>query len=508
MRITTILALVLAAGCGGPDEYGTSESDLVATVSSSRLGWNMDFVYAGGFVFANKMKMSRTWVSCTTNTWDDGRPIAVDSKGWPTSLLSGQQATTLLRVHGGGRYVIRWTGTGRLDVRDHLGFVSKSANRVVINTSPNQQIQLRILSVPVTNIDVRKEGVAATQIWDPVFEQRLAGARVLRFMQWGMTNGDGGGVPRYWSERSKPRWYTQNQKYGVAYEHMINLANRVQADPWITIPHLADDAYVTNLALMLRAGLAPGLKVYVEWSNEVWNDAYPQAQYARSMGLAAGLGGGDSHRARLQYQARRTRQVFAIFERVFAGQMNRVVRVVASQCGNDWNDAQLMGFENLAAHADALAVAPYFGHSIGRQANASNVRNGGVTWVMNTLENYSLPATIADIGISAASARRWGKRLIAYEGGQHIVAEPSLQNDASITSVLESAQRNSRMYTLYRRLLTAWDQAGGKLFTHYTYTGTWGKWGYWGALENNDSTLGGTSAHKFRATLDWAKTHP
>jgi hypothetical protein len=188
--------------------------------------------------------------------------------------------------------------------------------------------------------------------------------------------------------------------------------------------------------------------------------------------------------------------------------MGRVVRVVASQMGNDWNDAQLMSFEGLSSHADALAVAPYFGHNIGRMANAQNVRNGGATWVLNQLENVALPQLVQEMQMSAASARRWGKKLIAYEGGQHIVAEPALMNDTTVTNVLEAAQRSSRMYTIYGKMLAAWDRAGGKTFVHYTYTGQWGKWGYWGALENNDSVINGNGAHKFRAIKAWAITHP
>ncbi len=499
----------MAGDAGAEVDAGTSVAmDAGQQVHAPAVyGWNLDFIYGGGFVFADKMKMARPWVSCSGSTWDDGRALAVDANGWPTSLLAGQEAATLTKVHGGGHYVVTWTGAGSVDVRDHLGFVSQQPNRVVVDTEPEALLQLRIVQVPVHNLQVRREGAPASDVWDPIFVQRLAGAGVVRYMQWGMTNGDEGGVPSTWSERSQPDYFTQNQRFGVAYEHMIALSNDLGVDAWINVPHLADDTYVQNLANMLRDTLDPGLKVYVEWSNEVWNDSFPQALYARQMGAAAGLGGGDSHLARLQYQSRRTRQVFEIFEQVFAGQMNRLVRVVASQEGNDWNDAQLMGFEGLAAHADALAVAPYFGHNAGRQQNAQSVRSGGVSWVLDFMEQSALPQLISEIQMSAASASQWGVPLIAYEGGQHLVAEPSLQNDTSITSVLEAAQRDPRMYDLYRQLLSAWDAAGGSLFVHYTYTGTWNKWGYWGALESNDSALSSDGAHKYRAILDWAATH-
>src|SRR5688572_17165017 len=54
-------------------QYESAEFNAVAgIVSSSVLGWNLDFVYGGGFVFANKMNMARSWVSCTNYVWNDG----------------------------------------------------------------------------------------------------------------------------------------------------------------------------------------------------------------------------------------------------------------------------------------------------------------------------------------------------------------------------------------------------------------------------------------------------
>ena len=61
---------------------------------------------------------------------------------------------------------------------------------------------------------------------------------------------------------------------------MIALANASNTDLWINIPGPATDAYVAQLANLIKngdvvngvayAGLNPNLKVYVEYSNEVW----------------------------------------------------------------------------------------------------------------------------------------------------------------------------------------------------------------------------------------------
>lgn len=53
---------------------------------------------------------------------------------------------------------------------------------------------------------------------------------------------------------------------GICY--WISKSNK--KDIWINIPHAADDEYVTNLAKLIKDKLDPSLKVYVEYSNEVW----------------------------------------------------------------------------------------------------------------------------------------------------------------------------------------------------------------------------------------------
>jgi hypothetical protein len=58
---------------------------------------------------------------------------------------------------------------------------------------------------------------------------------------------------------------------GIALEHLIELAITQQADPWINIPVLADDDYVTQLANLLFAKLPSQYSAYIEFSNEIWN---------------------------------------------------------------------------------------------------------------------------------------------------------------------------------------------------------------------------------------------
>lgn len=82
-----------------------------------------------------------------------------------------------------------------------------------------------------------------------------------------------------WEDRPRMEDATWTS-WGVPAEVMIDLSNQIGADPWFTMPHMADDAYVSNFATLVRDRLHPRLKAYVEYSNEVWNFIFPQAQWA------------------------------------------------------------------------------------------------------------------------------------------------------------------------------------------------------------------------------------
>jgi hypothetical protein len=109
---------------------------------------------------------------------------------------------------------------------------------------------------------------------------------------------------REWSDRKLPTAMkgTWDDRHAV-WENEVMLANETGKDLYITIPINASPDYVYKLANLLKygsdgvnpytgpvanptfPGLNPNLRVYVEWSNEVWNWAFSQgpagAQAAR-----------------------------------------------------------------------------------------------------------------------------------------------------------------------------------------------------------------------------------
>jgi hypothetical protein len=66
----------------------------------------------------------------------------------------------------------------------------------------------------------------------------------------------GGPAINVWSCTPSTRGFVEVQYTpGISFEHMIGLANAVQADAWICVPHLATDDFITQLAYMLRGNL-------------------------------------------------------------------------------------------------------------------------------------------------------------------------------------------------------------------------------------------------------------
>ena len=167
----------------------------------------------------------------------------------------------------------------------------------------------------------------------------------------------------------------------MALEYLIQLSNTLNADPWFCMPHKADDDYVRQFAQMVKSGLKPELKMHIEYSNECWNGIFGQAGYCKDTGKALGLSDND-YQAQLRYYSKRAVEIFEIWEEVFGG-TDRLVRVLAAQSANPWTSEQVMDFEEAYKHADALAIAPYFGNALGDPKTQDEISKWTVDQVLD-----------------------------------------------------------------------------------------------------------------------------
>lgn len=469
----------------------------VSAAEKSSVGTNLNGLsyWSTELPFRDAFKSAGVWISGSGDEWDDQRRLDLDARGWVRSLKAGQVANMVLfhdtaKFSGtlAPRYIVRYDGSGSLQYAELAKLVEHEGGRDVIEVESGAgNATLTIASTDpknyLRNITVRPEGAGPerSDLFNPVFVERLKGYRVLRFMIWMLGEGPGEIAPRRWSGRPTPRdaiWTSR----GAPAEVMVALANRVQADPWFTMPHAADDDYVRRFAELVRNSLDPGRRVYLEYSNEVWNDVYPQTAYARKRGLALGLSK-DPGEALLRFYAKRAVEMFAIWEQVLGRE--RLVRVLSFQSDGlpEYSDEVALSFGDTRDHVDALAIGPYFGTELAADAAAAaKTKAMTLDELFHELETAALPKARAEMLAHAAVARKYGLPMIAYEGGQHLW-NMSGQESAEINSLYHKANRDPRMGTLYARYLRDWAAAGGGLFVHLLDCANVPDAGNWGALE-------------------------
>ena len=313
-----------------------------------------------------------------------------------------------------------------------------------------------------------------TNPWRPELLADLAPYHVLRFMDWNLTN-DANNPQAVWSTRKQK---TAAQGSPVAFEWQIDLCNRTKKDYWLNVPHEADAAYWTAIAKLVHASLDPSLRVYVEWSNEVWNGGFPAKAYAQSKGAALGLAGSDASASYYVYASVR---VFEAFEAVFGKGSARLVKVIAGQaaytgpCDNHMKALADAVVNPNGTKPDVYAVAPYF---------------SGTT--LQTLSSaIATTAQWTRDDITCASAK--GLPVVSYEGGSDSFAAGN-----GCTTL----QHDPGMHDLYTRYLDAHAAAGLKgPFMQYTHAGA-----CWGLKEKTGDPL--ASSPKYQGVLDWLAAHP
>lgn len=75
------------------------------------------------------------------------------------------------------------------------------------------------------------------------------------------------------------------------------------------------------------------------------------------------------------------------------------------------------------------------------------------------------------------------------------------ENDTVLVSLIEDANRDPRMKSLYLDYLDTLATERVDDFNQFIYTGGWSKWGSWGALEYQDQPM--QDAPKYAALVEW-----
>jgi hypothetical protein len=466
--------------------------------------------------FVDVFKQSRAWISTSEGTWDDGRPLDLDARGNVQRLAAGQAARSLVfwgdeLDFPAGAYRVTWTGSGTIDFWPQGGQASSTkTGSFTLDAEPSRGgIAVTITKTdpqdPIRDIHVFAPGVDPAQRFHPAFLERLKGYSTLRFMDWLNTN-DSALVGA--AERPLPADLRYTTK-GVPAEVVADLCNRLQAHCWINVGHTWDDALVEAVAVALRDALDPKLRLYVEHSNEVWNGIFPVAEFAKRRGVAAELAR-DPFEAQLRFHARRSAQVHAVFDRVFAARSPvepaRVVRVLGGWAANAWSTGILLDqVKKDGAVVDVVAIAPYFGGALGEPEQRAVVAAMDLPSLLRRLET-SVDEAVASVKEQKAVCDKHRVGLVAYEGGQHLAGVGPVAEDDRVNKLFDAANADGAMKTLYLRYLKGWKDQGGGLFVHYTSTQRDSRYGRWGALTS--MTQPRAKAPKFDALMTFVETTP
>jgi hypothetical protein len=457
-------------------------------------------------------RLSRQWISQKQGEpWGKGPALDLDAHGWIRRLDTGCFAETPILTSGhapDGNYICLYDGSGQIEFGANARIVSRQPGRIVANINARQNgtfLQLRQTdpSNPIRNIRFIMPGFEPSygqEPFHPAFLRRWRGFDTIRFMDWLDTNGS---TQKDWADRPRLDDSTWTIK-GAPVELMTDLSNRLKANPWFTLPHLASDDYVRQFAKLVKAELHPSLKVYLEYSNEVWNGGFAQHLYAEQRGRNLELGPKDRpwEGAALFY-AQRSMQIFRIWEQVFGGH-SRLVRVLAWQAagGEYWTDQMLLGQQDAGKNCDALAIAPYISFMPSPDhpsLKPDDVARWPLDRLLDYLETNSLPQCIGWMKLQKAVAEKYKLPLVCYEAGQHLVGVGGAENNEALTKLLVAANQHPRMGVLYARYLDAWRDLGGDLLCIFSSVAASSKWGSWGLLEGTDEA----SSPKFDAVQKW-----
>jgi hypothetical protein len=320
----------------------------------------------------------------------------------------------------------------------------------------------------------------------------LVNFEAIRYMVYTGTNGRDPLYPDQlsWSQRKLPddagqvALSTIEKMGGACWEHVIEIANRTQTDPWINVPVSASSDYVTQLATLFQQTLDPGLNIYVESSNEVWNSApgFEQTQYNSQQ--AADLGLTD-----IQNHARRTVELADIFESVFgSGSLNNRIRVTLCyhQPMLKWSVVPMLEYirDQHGTPSDylwALGCQTYFsgGHEAGE--SVADILEDCQTTISTQMDETG---EINEAGrmqwIATAASWNLPGGFVSYEGGPDH-GGGSTENIAN--RIL--AERSPGMYDLVQyNLKDAFMDLGGTLAMQFTLSSSYNRYGCWGLTDD------------------------
>ena len=235
---------------------------------------------------------------------------------------------------------------------------------------------------------------------------------------------------------------------------------------------MATNDYTTHLAQLIDQDLNPNLKVYVEYSNETWNNSFTEYYQVLAAADKNPLVTEKSNNglAVAQQTAFQTRNIGNIFKQAFGNEAGRVIPVLGGWAAvPSYNQVALQFLQtNYGTVSNSIAdfaIAPYVQLTPGTDKPGLSMAG-----LFDSMENYLDTDVSSWLIANESLAKKFGVPVISYEAGQ------GLYPNSSKNPKLEmQAQNNPGMYTLYKNLITMWEKDIGTQLTFYTLSDSnWG----------------------------------
>lgn len=444
--------------------------------------------------------------------------MAFDTNGYPTHIpqTTSAGANTVVRyvissesetgtnLQLGTQYVLLYNGVGLVQVGGGVAINSSAAGRIQFSVTANNNLFIEILASTMGN-NVRN--IRLLRLTDEFadlnanpfyqgFVDKVAPFKMLRFMDWGATNNNPAVA---WSNRTQTSYFTYGTPTGVPYEVMIQLANQLNKDVWICVPHQANDNYIAQMATLFRDNLNPNLNVYLEYSNEVWNWIFEQAHY-----------NDDNRPTNLNYgraYSEKAKHVFQIWHSVYGAQKSRVKRVLGIQTTYNYLNEQILSQLD-QSDWDYGSPTHYFG--LEHSNTGSPILNAGST-PQNIITNarntwYDNKNAIKS---DYNQIKLFGKLIATYEGGQHFVGNV-FGIPYNYQQAMWDAQYTPEIYGMYNEVLDTIRAWGCKLAGNFSFASPQESvYGSWGVLNDIDVQAPYmVTAPKYQALLDNMPNRP
>lgn len=490
-------------------------------------GWISDF--SRWRIFRNLLRGSVVWLTSYANRNSTDINLATTDQVagsfggvyfWPVDSTTEYE----IRIRKKSDYEQPGTATVTVQNASQTTFTSDGTFTIsqarIDATGGNGNSEVRIVSIDNdTQVDVYLKSEAPppgvdvdSPEWrfDPTYVELMKPADVIRFMDTlriNRNNSSKAVIDSATKLTNKDRVCQASIPFGCAIEHCLDLARLCNADAWIPFPHTSDQTIVDDWCGKIKAWLLanPKYKVYIEYSNELWNTQFWQTTIFNSSEplyphcmrqVGAALWPSDPSWIQEQKAAgKKAGEFFLMVENVLT--TSEYVQVVSNHAaigGSPNIDDFFTEFESAygGPPKDLIAIADYLtwkephrngivdeairsvtGETVGNESELSElsasdldqvddylVANYNAEWMLN----YFRTDSDAGIELTKSWIDKWklecdaypGVKLARYEGGQHLA--PSFNHADYLPKWMGEYERAQTLPGMFE-LLTEYFQA-------------------------------------------------